>query len=110
MLSICPSRYDVIGFFGMMVATAFGISSKENPSLIFISLSTRSNDSCSAEISKRFPGAINDARNTATSIAIVVVITKYDATPNPKVFNFSVVPSELIATTMEEKISGTIIM
>ena len=76
MLNICPSRYDVIGFFGIIVDTAFGISSKENPSLIFVSLSIRSYDSCSAEISRRLPGAINNARNTATSIAIVVVITK----------------------------------
>ncbi len=110
MLSICPSRYEVIGFFGIMLDIAFGMSSKEKPSLIFISLLDRSYDSCSAEISRRLPGAINDARNTATSIAIVVVITKYDATPNPRVFSFSVVPSELIATTMEEKINGTMIM
>ena len=110
MLSICTSKYDVIGFFGMMFATAFGMSSREKPSLIFISLSERSYDSCNAEISRIFPGAIKDARNTATRIAIVVVITKYDATPNPRVFNFSVVPNELTATTIEEKINGTIIM
>ena len=75
-LSICPSRYDVIGFLGIMFDIVFGMSSKEKPSLISISLSERSYDSWSAEISRIFPGAISDARNTATSIAIVVVITK----------------------------------
>ena len=31
MLSICPSRYEVTGFFGITFATAFGMSSSENP-------------------------------------------------------------------------------
>ena len=75
-LNIWPSRYEVIGFLGIMFDTAFGISSKENPSLICTSLSERLYDSCRAVISRMFPGAITDARNTATSIAIVVVITK----------------------------------
>ena len=76
MLNICPSRYDVMGFLGIMFDTAFGMSSKEKPSLISISLSERSYDSCIAALSIRLPGAIIDASNTATRIAIVVVITK----------------------------------
>ena len=48
-------------------------------------------------------GGSGGARNTAISIAIVVDY----ATPNPRVFSFSVVPNELIATTIDEKINGT---
>ena len=76
MLNICPSRYDDIGFFGIMLDTAFGMSSNENPSLISISLSESSYDSLSKEISRRLPGDMIDTSSMAIVIAIVVVITK----------------------------------
>ncbi|GBF24261.1 hypothetical protein MnTg01_00599 [archaeon MnTg01] len=59
-----------------MFDTTFGISSNEKPSVTFKSSSERSWVSCSAVRSKILPGAIIDARDTAISIAIVVVITK----------------------------------
>ena len=59
-----------------MLDTAFGISSNEKPSVTFKSSSERLWVSWSAVRSKILPGAITDARDTATSIAIVVVITK----------------------------------
>jgi hypothetical protein len=76
MLNICPSRYEEIGFFGIMLDTTLGISSNEKPSVTFKSSSERSWLSWSALRSKILPGAIMDASVTATSIAIVVVITK----------------------------------
>jgi hypothetical protein len=76
MLNICPSRYDEMGFFGIMLDTTLGISSTEKPSVTFKSSSERSCVSWSAVRSKILPGAIIDASDTATSIAIVVVITK----------------------------------
>ena len=59
-----------------MSDTAFGISSNVKASVTFKSSSERLCVSWSAVRSKILPGAIIDARVTATSIAIVVVIIK----------------------------------
>ncbi len=75
-LSICPSRYDMIGFLGIMFDAISGISSTEKPSVTFKSSSDKSCVSWSAVRSRMLPGAITDARVIAIKIEIVVVITK----------------------------------
>ena len=110
MLSICPSRYDVTGFFGITLATAFGISVSENPSFISTSVSVRSYDSLSSVMSKKLPGDTIETSIIAIVIEMVVVITKYPPIPSPSDLSLSFEPNDEIASTIEQKISGTMIM
>ncbi len=61
-------------------------------------------------LSIKFPGSILDAITIPITSAIIVVITKYNVAPNPKVRNCSPLPADIRPRIIDAKISGMIII
>jgi hypothetical protein len=110
MLNISPDMNDTNGLLGITPTMLCGMSCMLNSALSICSTSSIPKLSLIKELSIKFPGSIAVTRRIPIVNAIIVVMTKYTAAPNPSFCSCSRLPADVRPLIIDAKINGMMII